>query len=168
MVDHVVREARRSEREGLVAGTDGSGRAGRAGGVLGGRWPRTRSAGSAWTSTGGGPVRVRASGADLVALLDALMDNVFTHTDEGVAVRVSLAPRPDGGLLLVVEDDGPGYPDGLDVTRRGTSGAGSTGPRDVDRRGDGRRVRRPSRAGTHDNGRRPRRSDAGAARLEAR
>ena len=63
----------------------------------------------------------------MVALLDALMDNVFTHTDEGVAVRVSLAPRPDGGLLLVVEDDGPGYPEGLDVTRRGTSGAGSTG-----------------------------------------
>jgi signal transduction histidine kinase len=27
----------------------------------------------------------------------------------------------------VVEDDGPGYPEDLDVTRRGTSGAGSTG-----------------------------------------
>ena len=29
--------------------------------------------------------------------------------------------------LLVVEDDGEGYPEGLDVTRRGESGAGSTG-----------------------------------------
>ena len=32
-----------------------------------------------------------------------------------------------GGLVLVVEDDGPGYPAGLDVTQRGSSGAGSTG-----------------------------------------
>ena len=29
--------------------------------------------------------------------------------------------------MLAVEDAGPGYPDGLDVARRGASGAGSTG-----------------------------------------
>ena len=126
MVDHVVREARRSEREGLVAGTDGLA-------VLAERaefWrplAEDQERGFRVDVTGVGPVRVRASSADLIALLDALMDNVFTHTDEGVAVRVSLAARLDGGLLLVVEDDGPGYPDDLDVTRRGTSGAGSTG-----------------------------------------
>jgi signal transduction histidine kinase len=55
------------------------------------------------------------------------MDNVFTHTAEGTAVRVILSRRREGGVLLVVEDDGPGYPAGLDVARRGTSGAGSTG-----------------------------------------
>ena len=29
--------------------------------------------------------------------------------------------------MLGVDDAGPGYPDGLDVVHRGTSGAGSTG-----------------------------------------
>jgi signal transduction histidine kinase len=126
MVDHVVREARRSEREGLVAGTDALA-------VLAERaefWrPLAEDQGRVLRvdATGTGPVRVRASAADLVAVLDALMDNVFTHTDDGVAVRISLTPRAEGGLVLVVEDDGPGYPDDLDVTRRGTSGAGSTG-----------------------------------------
>ena len=126
MVDHVVREARRSEREGLVAGTDGLA-------VLAERAEFWRPLAEDQDRvlrvdvTGSGPVRVRASAADLLALLDALMDNVFTHTDDGVAVRVSISPRAEGGLVLVVEDDGPGYPEGLDVTRRGTSGAGSTG-----------------------------------------
>jgi signal transduction histidine kinase len=126
MVDHVVREARRSEREGLVAGTDALA-------LLAERaefWrPLAEDQGRVLRvdATGTGPVRVRASAADLVAVLDALMDNVFTHTDDGVAVRISLTPRAEGGLVLVVEDDGPGYPDDLDVTRRGTSGAGSTG-----------------------------------------
>ncbi|HET9998024.1 MAG TPA: HAMP domain-containing sensor histidine kinase [Nocardioides sp.] len=126
MVDHVVREARRSEREGLVAGTDALA-------VLAERAEFWRPLAEDQDRvlrvavTGTGPARVRASAADLVAVLDALMDNVFTHTDDGVAVRVSLTPRDEGGLVLVVEDDGPGYPDDLDVTRRGTSGAGSTG-----------------------------------------
>jgi signal transduction histidine kinase len=126
-VDHVVREARRSEREGLVAGTDGLA-------VLAARadfWrPLAEDQGRAFdvqVEDGPGPVPVRASEADVAALLDALMDNVFTHTDEGIAVRVRLAGRDEGGLLLVVEDDGRGYPEGLDVTRRGESGAGSTG-----------------------------------------
>jgi signal transduction histidine kinase len=126
MVDHVVREARRSEREGLVARADGLG-------VLAGRAAFWRPLAEDQdrrldvTVSGDGPEPVQASEADLVALLDALMDNVFTHTDEGTAVRVDLRRRDEGGVLLVVEDDGPGYPSGLDVAQRGTSGAGSTG-----------------------------------------
>jgi signal transduction histidine kinase len=127
MVDHVVREARRSEREGLVAEADGLA-------VLGRRanfWrplaeDQERSL-EVVAPQAAGAAPVRASDADLEALLDALMDNVFTHTAEGTAVRVILSRRREGGVLLVVEDDGPGYPAGLDVARRGTSGAGSTG-----------------------------------------
>ena len=128
MVDHVVREARRSEREGLVAGADGLA-------VVADRaefWrPLAEDQDRAYDvdlpTAGTGPVRVRASAADLEALFDALMDNVFTHTDEGIAVHVTVSVPSSGGLVLVVEDAGPGYPDDLDVTRRGSSGAGSTG-----------------------------------------
>jgi signal transduction histidine kinase len=126
MVDHVVREARRSEREGLVAAVDGRA-------VLSDRvryWEplaEEQDRSFRFGSTVPGPVPVRAAEEDLVALVDALLDNVFTHTADGTGVAVSLAPRDGGGLLLTVEDGGPGFPDGLDVVRRGTSGAGSTG-----------------------------------------
>ncbi len=127
MVDHVVREARRSEREGLGAGTDGAA-------VLSERaefWrPLAEDQAREYVvdlSTVTGPGRVAASASDLVALFDALLDNVFTHTDEGTAVRVAISTPADGGLVLEVEDAGHGYPEGLDVTRRGASGAGSTG-----------------------------------------
>lgn len=72
-----------------------------------------------------GPVPVRAVEEDLVAVLDVLLDNVFTHTPDDAAVRVSLAPRNGGGLVLAVADDGPGFP--ADAVARGTSGAGSSG-----------------------------------------
>ena len=126
MVDHVVREARRSEREGLAPSTDGVA-------LLSDRvlfWEPLadeQERAFTFTSTVTGPVAVRAAEEDLVALVDVLMDNVFTHTPEGSPVAVSLAPRAEGGLVLTVEDGGAGFPDGLDVVRRGTSGAGSTG-----------------------------------------
>ncbi len=125
MVDHVVSEARRSEREGLVAVTPGVE-------VLAGRarfWaPLAEDQGRAFTlDTDVAETAVRASRPDLEALLDVLLDNVFTHTPEGTALAVRLAPRSAGGLVLTVEDDGPGFPDGVDVVRRGTSGAESSG-----------------------------------------
>jgi signal transduction histidine kinase len=126
MVDHVVREARRSEREGLAPSTDGVA-------LLSSRvqfWEplaEEQARDFTFTSTVRGPVAVRAAEEDLVALVDALLDNVFTHSPEDAPVAVSLAPRTEGGLVLTVEDGGTGFPDGLDVVRRGTSGAGSTG-----------------------------------------
>jgi signal transduction histidine kinase len=73
-----------------------------------------------------GPLPVALSAADLAAAVDALLGNVFAHTPDGTAFAVSLGA--DGaGARLVVEDAGPGLPPGVEVTRRGTSGAGSSG-----------------------------------------
>ncbi|CAB4719529.1 MAG: HAMP domain-containing protein [Actinobacteria bacterium] len=125
-VDHFVREARRSEREGLVASCD-------AVRVLSERarfWePLAEDQGRGFellvTATGAG--LARAAEDDVAALLDLLLDNVFSHTGEDAAVSVSISDAADGGVLLVVEDGGPGFPPGVDVLDRGTSGAGSTG-----------------------------------------
>lgn len=126
MVDHVVREARRSEREGLVPGTDGVG-------ALADRvafWePLAEEQGRAFSLdvAVAAPVAVRASADDLRAAVDVLLDNVFTHTPDDAAVSVSIRARPAGGLVLTVDDAGPGFPTGLDVVDRGTSGGGSSG-----------------------------------------
>jgi len=42
-------------------------------------------------------------------------------------MAVTVAARTEGGLVLTVDDGGPGFPPGVDVVQRGTSGAGSTG-----------------------------------------
>ncbi len=123
-VDEIVREARRSEREGLDPRTD-------AVAVIADRvrhWaPLAEDLGRPWevdlASTG--PL-LRASRADLEALVDVLLDNVFSHTADTDAVRITLTASDDG-VDLVVEDAGPGLPPGLDATGRGASGAGSTG-----------------------------------------
>ena len=70
-------------------------------------------------------VLVRASPEDLAAALDALLENVFSHTADGAALRVEVTPGPDGGGVVAVEDAGPGFP--ADSTRRGVSAGGSTG-----------------------------------------
>jgi signal transduction histidine kinase len=73
-----------------------------------------------------GPVLVSASSEDLAACTDVLLENVFSHTDEGAAFTVRLSRRAGGGAWLVVADDGPGFPD-ADATERGRSSDGSTG-----------------------------------------
>ncbi|MCF6379197.1 HAMP domain-containing histidine kinase [Nocardioides KLBMP 9356] len=123
-VDEIVREARRSEREGLDPQTD-------AVAVLAERvrhWEalaEDQGRGYVTDLATDGPL-VRASRADLEALVDVLMDNVFSHTPDDAAVRITLAAADDR-VDLVVDDAGPGLPGGLDVTGRGASGAGSTG-----------------------------------------
>ena len=74
----------------------------------------------------GGPIPVPVAAAELGAALDALIDNVFSHTQAptGFALRVSTAP--DRTVLVVVEDDGPGLA-APGLAERGRSGAGSTG-----------------------------------------
>jgi signal transduction histidine kinase len=125
MVDHVVREARRSEREGLVASCDAT----EAVAERTAFWaPLAEDQTRPFSvSVPPVPVPVRASAEDVRAAVDVLLDNVFTHTPDGAAVWVSLVSVADGGAELVVEDDGPGFPAGVDVTGRGESGAGSTG-----------------------------------------
>ncbi|HTY70962.1 MAG TPA: HAMP domain-containing sensor histidine kinase, partial [Actinomycetes bacterium] len=71
-------------------------------------------------------VPVRLARDDLSVLVDALLGNVFAHTPDGTGVEVRLLPRPGGGALLVVTDEGPGIP-ALDLIERGQSTAGSSG-----------------------------------------
>jgi signal transduction histidine kinase len=58
--------------------------------------------------------------------VDILLENVFSHTSEGVSFGVRLTPRANGGAWLIVDDEGPGFVTGHPAGR-GTSGAGSTG-----------------------------------------
>lgn len=125
-VDAVVREARRSEGGGLTGVSDGVA-------VLTERvrwWqPLAEDQGRRFDLVvpEPGPVTVRAGLEQLVAVVDVLLDNAFTHTPDDAAVRVEVRPAPSGGLLLVVEDGGPGVPDPDAVLDRGASGGGSTG-----------------------------------------
>ena len=76
------------------------------------------------------PCAVAVSEEDLIAALDALLGNVIAHTPQGTALHTSVVPGPPSAVgaswTLVVEDDGPGFAEGVAV-ERGTSGAGSTG-----------------------------------------
>ena len=83
--------------------------------------------GRAWTVAGlDAPALVSASKDDVTVAIDALLDNVFAHTDQGVAFHVEVAGRDDGGASLIVADDGSGI-EREDATMRGRSGDGSTG-----------------------------------------
>ncbi len=70
-------------------------------------------------------VMVCVPAAQLAAAIDALVGNVLAHTPERTPFRVTLSASAVQAVL-VVEDDGPGFPDGP-VDRRGHSGGGSTG-----------------------------------------
>lgn len=71
------------------------------------------------------PATVAVRADELEAAVDALLGNVFAHTAEGTSFRVVVAPRPEGGTRLAVEDAGPGLSE--DLVARGASGTGSTG-----------------------------------------
>ncbi|WP_370248261.1 sensor histidine kinase [Nocardioides sp.] len=124
-VDAVVREARRVEREGLVPRADAV--------------AVVRERVAYWSALAEDQGRVldlevavatapvATTPADLAALVDVLLDNLFTHTPEDAAGLVRVESR-DGVPVLTVADGGPGFaPDVVDPTRRGRSGAGSTG-----------------------------------------
>ncbi|SDS64557.1 sensor histidine kinase [Actinopolymorpha singaporensis] len=75
-----------------------------------------------------GPICVALPAADLAAVADAVLGNVFAHTPDGTPFAVQLSARPSGGARLVVRDAGPGLSSSSgDPTTRGASGAGSTG-----------------------------------------
>lgn len=75
---------------------------------------------------GAAPLPVPAAAAVLEATLDALLGNVFAHTPAGSGLIVTATGVAGGGAVLIVDDAGPGLPDG-GVVQRGRSGGLSTG-----------------------------------------
>ncbi len=73
----------------------------------------------------GGPIAIAASEAELAAVTDALIENIFTHTPPGTDFDVTLR-REAGAPVLLISDRGPGF-GAADPVSRGRSGAGSTG-----------------------------------------
>jgi signal transduction histidine kinase len=73
------------------------------------------------------PAPVEIPAEDVAVLVDALIENVFAHTEDGTALSVSTV-TDQKHAILTVEDAGPGWAgDGIEVTDRGTSTRGSTG-----------------------------------------
>ena len=70
-----------------------------------------------------GPVPVGVNAADVLSVLDNLVQNVLTHTDAGVAFEVTVAAEPPS---LTVADEGEGLASPAAFSR-GTSGGGSSG-----------------------------------------
>lgn len=71
-----------------------------------------------------GEALVRASEEDLAAALDALLENVFAHTEEGVGCQVALGRR-GGEVTIDVLDEGGGFSEA--ALERGRSDRGSSG-----------------------------------------
>ena len=91
-VDEIIREARRPTRDGSTEACD-------AGEVVAERaafWlPLAEDTERAMTvELARGPMPVRASGEDLAACLDILLENVFAHTPEGAGLAIRLSRGP--------------------------------------------------------------------------
>lgn len=76
--------------------------------------------------TSGGRLPVRMSARELGALVDTLLENVFSHTPSGAGYRIEARPGDNDTVVLIVEDEGPGFEHGQ-LLARGASTAGSTG-----------------------------------------
>jgi signal transduction histidine kinase len=73
-----------------------------------------------------GPLPVRIAEDELVAAVDAVMDNVFSHTPDGTDYEIRVDRRGDR-VQLIVRDHGPGAVDVTVAGERGASSAGSSG-----------------------------------------
>ncbi|MDH3463581.1 MAG: HAMP domain-containing histidine kinase [Acidimicrobiia bacterium] len=73
-----------------------------------------------------GPAMIGATADEAGAAIDALIGNVFSHTEPGVSFGIE-ARVDDEGVELEVSDLGPGFPEQVDPDRRGFSGADSSG-----------------------------------------
>jgi signal transduction histidine kinase len=72
------------------------------------------------------PVAVPLGPADLEAALDALLGNVFAHTEDGTDYRLTVVAGDGDRVTVAVEDGGSGF--GIEnPLDRGRSGTGSTG-----------------------------------------
>jgi signal transduction histidine kinase len=74
----------------------------------------------------GVPLPVRIADEELGAVVDTLIENVFAHTPPGSGYTITVGRGSNGAAVLVVEDEGGGFPGG-DVLERGASAGGSTG-----------------------------------------
>ena len=74
----------------------------------------------------GEPAPVAVPESEVAAAFDALVGNVFSHTDPGVEFGVIVRVL-EGTVEVEVADSGSGFPDGFDPMERGSSGAGSSG-----------------------------------------
>lgn len=72
------------------------------------------------------PAPVSVPESEVSAAFDALVGNVFSHTDPGVGFGV-IVRILDGTVEVEVADSGGGFGDGFDPLERGSSGAGSSG-----------------------------------------
>ena len=72
------------------------------------------------------PVPVPVARQDLIAAADALLGNVFLHTEEGTEFAVTLHSGDDV-VAIFFADAGPGIADPGAALQRGRSGRGSTG-----------------------------------------
>ena len=121
-IDAIVREARRPVRQDLAAASDATT-------VVASRvdfWDALAEDQGRDLSSRlpDGPTPVGLAEDDLADLVDVLVDNVFAHTPEGVAMRISLDHLGDDAVL-VVADAGPGLrPGPADGERVGSTGLG--------------------------------------------
>lgn len=122
-VDYVIREARRPGRTDAAGNSDLAAVAAERVGF--------------WTAlaeeqgrnleymSDGEPAKVAIGIDDAMAMIDALIGNVFAHTEEGVDFTVAVASVEPGQIMLIVDDRGPGF--GAEMAERGLSAGGSTG-----------------------------------------
>lgn len=68
---------------------------------------------------------IATTSEDATAMIDALIGNIFSHTEPGTDGLVSVRTN-DSDVVLSVEDGGPGVDD-ADLMARGRSGGSSTG-----------------------------------------
>jgi len=72
-----------------------------------------------------GPLPVRLTEYDLATAVDILLQNVFVHTDEGVAMQLVVEGEPGGPIRIAVEDGGPGLDsEGAQGERTGSTSLG--------------------------------------------
>lgn len=88
--------------------------------VLGGVAVDSDEPGATWE-----PVTVAVEPEALAAGLDVLFENVFAHTDRGVAFELSVTAEPGGGCVIALDDAGTGFDPSMAAA--GRSGGGSTG-----------------------------------------
>ncbi|MEA3501216.1 MAG: HAMP domain-containing sensor histidine kinase [Actinomycetota bacterium] len=89
--------------------------------------PLSEEQGRPFTTTiGVAHAHIAVPGVDAGVMIDALLENVFAHTEEGVPIAICLSTGGDGRALLEVEDGGGGVTDPR-ATDRGASTGDSTG-----------------------------------------